>query len=45
MSTFTVTVRTLDDSLTYRTTGTDSASVHIAALAIFGLCGVSVKPS
>jgi hypothetical protein len=45
MSAFTVTVRTLDRSITYQAIGTDSASVHLAALERFGACGVSVKPA
>jgi hypothetical protein len=47
MTTFTVTVRTLGSTIiaTYQAIGTDSASVHMAALDRFGPCGVSVKPA
>ena len=41
---FKVTVRTIDDSISYETDGIDSATAHIAAVSIFGACGVTVMP-
>lgn len=45
MSAFTVTVRTLNQMVTYQAIGTDSAAVHLAALDRFGACGVTVTPA
>lgn len=36
MKTYTVTVRTLNQIVTYQAIGTDSAAVHLAALERFG---------
>ena len=44
MSTFTVRVRTAAAEHTYRTVGTDSAAVHMAAVDLYGVCAVTVKP-
>ena len=41
---FTVVVRNLTGSNTYKAIGTDAATVHIQALARFGACGVTVTP-
>lgn len=46
MRSYTVTVRTPAGLLTtYPAIGTDSFTVHLAALERFGVCGVTVKPS
>lgn len=45
MSSFTVTVHLAGKSFTYPAIGADSITVHLAALELFGVCGVSVKPA
>lgn len=46
MSIYSVTVRTLNQRITYQALGTSSAAVHAHALDYFGgLCGVTVKPA
>lgn len=44
MNAYQVTVRTLSQLFAYNAIGRDSATVHLAALSIFGACGVTVKP-
>lgn len=45
MSVFIVRVRTGAGSMTYEAIGTDSGSVHIAAVDRFGVCAITVVPS
>ena len=45
MSTFTVRVRTGSTLHAYTTVGTDSASVHMAAIDAYGVCAVTVVPA
>jgi hypothetical protein len=42
---FIVTARDARGSSSYSTIGTDSAAVLIAALDLFGICAVTVKPA
>ncbi len=45
MNTYTVTIRTINQHITYQALDATSADVHMAALNRFdGLCGVTVKP-
>lgn len=44
MNTYTVTVRTLLGQFAYDAIGASSIAVHLAAIAQFGACGVTVKP-
>lgn len=44
MSRFTVKVRTAEGTIAYDAIGTSSIDIHLAALDIFGLCGVTVRP-
>lgn len=43
--TFRVTVKTGASVLRFVSTGTDSATVHIATVERFGACGVTVQPA
>lgn len=45
MSTFIVRVRTAAAQVTYQAIGSDSAAVHMAAVDLFGVCAITVKPS
>lgn len=45
MNSFTVRVRSTTELITYSTEGTDSASVHMAAVDRFGVCAITVIPA
>ena len=45
MRRFSVRVRTTLGALIYDAIGTDSASVHMAAVDQFGVCAITVKPA
>jgi hypothetical protein len=45
MMAFTVTVRSAGRWLTYPAIGSDSCAVHMAALDLFGVCSITVKPA
>jgi len=45
MKIFSITVKTACQRITYTAIGTSSAEVIMAAIARFGICGVSVRPA
>jgi hypothetical protein len=45
MKTFNVRVRTGAAQVSYQALGTDSATVHMAAVDRFGVCAITVEPA
>lgn len=45
MNSFTVRVRSTTELIIYSALGTDSASVHMAAIDRFGVCAITVIPA